>query len=156
MSRRNATEAVTLPRGTGKPLSEIGKGDAIEVEPITGSLAMSGVDLEKFMHEEVVVYVHPSREAGSLEVIPPNVNGINQPIIRGVNTPVKRKYVEALRRAHSITYEQKVQDPSRPENIQMLARAIPDYPFDVIEDSAKGKAWLKHIDEQIQDEARRA
>lgn len=156
-NKKHSSEALSsLPQGNARELSEISSNQGIEIEPITGGLVMGAVEYEKFLHDEVTIYLHPSRELGSLEVVTPSVNGINQPIIRGQQVRVKRKYLEALRRAYTINYEQRVQDPSRPENIQMLARAVPDYPFDVIEDSARGKAWLKLIDEQIQQEASRA
>lgn len=127
-------------RGMGELMSP-----GAEVEPV-GNMGMDDIALESFMHEEVMVYVHPTREIGTLDVISPNVNGINMPIQRGVNTMVKRKYVEALKRCHSIKYEQRVQNPSQPENIQMVEKKVPDYPFDVIQDSPKGKSWLKGIE----------
>ena len=154
--KKHGSEALSsLPQGPARPLSEINSNPSIEIEPITGGLVMESVQYTKFMNEEVMIYLHPSREQGALEVVTPSVDGVNQPIIRGKQVPVKRKYLEALRRAYTINYEQRVQDPSRPENIQMIARAVPDYPFDVIDDSAKGKAWLKLIDEQVQQEASR-
>jgi hypothetical protein len=141
--RGNRSEQDDLRAGPPKALSEIMTPGA-EVEPVT-SLGMDAIDLEKFMHEMVTIYVHPTREKGTLDVITPNANGINQPIIRGVNTPVRRKYVEALARCHSIRYEQRVQNPSQPENIQMVEKRVPDYPFDVVEDTKLGKEWLKKI-----------
>ena len=153
-NRRTPSGDVDLPQGAPKPLAEISTGAGIEIEPTrTG---MDSADLEAFMHEEVLIIVSPAKENGSLEVITPNVNGINQPIVRGQQIPVKRKYIEALARAHTIGYEQRVQNPSMPENIQMLAKAVPDYPFEVIEDTPKGKAWLKGVRERLQQEVSRA
>ena len=156
MARRHSSEPISLKATEGRPLAEIGASRAAEIEPITGSLSMDAAALEAFMNESVVIRVTPAREGGSLEVITPAVNGINQPIIRNQAIPVKRKYVEALASSYSITYEQKVQDPSRPENIQMVAKPVPDYPFEVVEDSAKGKAWLDAIYERIKQQVARA
>ena len=128
--------------GAPKGLPELTSGAGVEIERF---IDMDAVEMEKFMSETVVVYVHPSREAGSLEVITPSVNGTNQPIIRGRDLPIKRKYVEALARCHTIKYEQRVPDPSKPDNFQMVEKKVPDYPFDVIQDTPKGKAWLKNI-----------
>jgi len=141
---KNGTEHSDMVSGKSRGMGELMSPGA-EVEPV-GNMGMDDIALESFMHEEVMVYVHPTREIGTLDVISPNVNGINMPIQRGVNTMVKRKYVEALKRCHSIKYEQRVQNPSQPENIQMVEKKVPDYPFDVIQDSPKGKSWLKGIE----------
>lgn len=142
MAGKNGSTQNDLNQGKPKPLSEISSNEGHEVEPVN---SMDAVALEKFMHEEVTIFVHPTREGGSLDVITPNVNGVNQPIVRGVETNVKRKYVEALARCYSIKYETRVQNPSQPENIQMVEKKTPDYPFDVIRDTSEGKAWLKRV-----------
>jgi hypothetical protein len=112
---------------------------------VVSSMGMDAVKLEKFMHEEVLIYVHPARDKESLEVIVPSVNGSNMPIKRGQEVRVKRKYIESLARCHSIQYEQRVQNPSIPEDIQMIEKKVPDYPFDVREDTKQGKDWLKRV-----------
>lgn len=145
MSRNGSTQD-DLRQGAPKALSELATPGSIEIEKVT---TLDALELEKFMHEEVVIYVHPTREAGALDVITPNVNGMNQPIIRGKDTPVKRKYVEALAMSHSIKYEQRVQNPSQPENIQMVEKKVPDYPFDVVSDTKRGKEWLKRLYQSI-------
>lgn len=140
---RNGSEQDDLradgPRGLGELMTP-----GAEVESV-GNMGMDAIALEAFMHEPVEIYVHPSKEKGILEVITPSVGGINQPIIRGQKKVVKRKYVEALARCHSLTYEQRVQNPSQPENIQMIEVKVSDYPFDVTNDTKKGKAWLERI-----------
>lgn len=139
----NRTEARETKQGRARDLAEIGKPEFDETE-VLGS-ALGGVELEAFMHEPVLIYVHKARDPQSHDVIVPSVNGINQPIVRGQEVMVKRKYVESLARAHTIRYEQRVSDPSRPDSIQMVPKKVPDYPFDVREDSRKGKAWLDAI-----------
>lgn len=143
----NSSEQGDLRQNPPKPMSEIMSDNPV-IETVT-SMGMDAVDLEKFMHEIVVIYVHPSRERESLDVITPNVGGLNQPIIRGVDTPVKRKYVEALARCHSIRYEQRTPDPRNPDKIDMCEKRVPDYPFDVVQDTPKGKAWLKTVYESV-------
>jgi len=107
------------------------------------------IPLENFMNDVLTIIVHPAADEGSLDVITPNVNSLNQPIIRGVESPVKRKYVEALARCRTTKYTQKVMDPGRPESIQMQPRTIVTYPFSVIHDpDPNGPAWLKAIMEQ--------
>lgn len=133
-ARTRALDELTTP---GLPMEEV------------GSMGMDAVELEAFMHELVTIYVHPTREKGALEVVTPSCNGTNQPIVRGVETPVKRKYVEALARAHSIEYKQRRPDPSAPDNIQMDEVKMPDYPFDLLQDTARGVAWFKRLQQSI-------
>lgn len=143
MSR--TTEARDLRQPAAKPLSEIGTPDIADVEIVTNAGISDAAELEAFMQEKVEIYVHKGRGPHDLDVVVPNVGGTNQPIVRGVWVAVKRKYVEALARAHTIRYEQKVMDPTRPEAIQMVPKAVPDYPFDCRDDSRRGKKWLEAI-----------
>jgi len=140
---RNSTEHQDLKSGYARGLTELATPGA-EVE-VVSAMNMNSVELEAFMNEEVLIHVHKSREHGALEVIVPSVNGINMPIVRGVPTLVKRKYVEALARGHSVDYEQQTPDSSRPENIQVIEKRVASYPFDVREDSAKGKEWFRRL-----------
>lgn len=121
-------------------------GNPGPIEKVAETDFVKAAELENFMQEMVTVYVAPSTTAGELEVITPMVNGVNQPIIRGREIQVKRKYIEALARGRTIVYDQQVQDPSRPENIQMVERAAVTYPFSVSHDpNPKGRAWLEAI-----------
>jgi hypothetical protein len=126
-------------------LAELGNADSADVETVTNGGVTDAAERAAFMEEAVEIFVHKGRGQHDLDVIVPSVNGKNQPIVRGHWVPVKRKYVEALARAHTIRYEQKVADPSRPEAFVMEAKAIPDYPFDVRDDSRRGKKWLDAI-----------
>lgn len=139
MSRTAAREATERTA----PLSEFGKPEDVEV--VTNAGISNAAELEAFMSEQVEVFVHKGRGPHDLDVIVPCVGGINQPIVRGHWVPIKRKYIEALARAHTIRYEQKVADPSRPEAFVMVEKKVPDYPFDVRDDSRRGKKWLESI-----------
>lgn len=130
----------------GKPftLSEI--HDHKSVEGVEGENFNDAIALEAFMNELVLIYVHTDGTNGALEVITPTVNGVNQPIIRGRNQAIKRKYVEVLARSKITTYRQEVTDPSRPENIQMTPLANMTAPFVVREDrNPRGRAWLEAL-----------
>lgn len=141
---RGKMEAGEVAQEKARGLDELGP-KAIEQVSETNF----NVDLEKFMHEYVVIRVHDDNQEGSLPVICPSVKGINQPIVRGRDTPVRRKYVEALARCRTTTYEQMVQNPAEPANIQMIPKTVLSYPFQVVEDkNPKGQAWLKAILEQ--------
>lgn len=121
-------------------LGEIGKGGGIE--PASDRLDL---DTEAFMHEMVTIMVHPSNEEGQLDVITPNINGINQPIVRGQEQVVKRKYVEALARCRTTKFEQQLADFRDPASHQMVEKTVLSYPFAILKDSDKGKAWMKGI-----------
>ena len=143
MSRGKSIEQDDLQGATTRTLDEL-TTPGMPLEQV-GAMGMDAIELEAFMHEKVEIFVHPTKEKGSLDVITPSCNGINQPIVRGVASIVKRKYVEALARCHSIQYEQKTPDPSKPDAIQMVETKSPDYPFDLLRDSDKGRDWFKRL-----------
>lgn len=125
-------------------LEELGAKEGIEV--VAEKDFIASAKLEAFMNEKLKIMVHPDTQDGSLEVIVPNVNAVNQPIIRGQECLVKRKYVEALARGRTTKYVQKVIDASKPENIQMEERTVLTYPFAVLEDpNSLGREWLQNI-----------
>lgn len=126
-------------------LAELTSGAGVEIEPVTN---LDGLELEKFMQEPVVVYVHKTKEKGALEIITPGVNGKNMPIVRGVATTVKRKYVESLIMSHEVNYEQRI-NPLSPDQFEMVKVATPSYPFDVMKDSEQGYAWKDRLEESL-------
>ena len=143
---KKITEAVTekLPKERSVSMSEIGEGEPVEVmsDHDIGRVA----EQEKFSNDILTIRVHPDNAEGSLPVICPSVNGLNQPIIRGVESKIKRKYVEALARCRTTKYEQEETNPTRPENIQMRETTIVSYPFAVLHDPhPHGREWLDLI-----------
>jgi hypothetical protein len=101
---------------------------------------------ESFMNEVVTVLVHATTDENQSPHVIVNCNGMNQPIIRGVPTDVKRKYVEILARMKETRYSQHVHNPAAPDQIEMRARHGLSYPFDLVEDkNPRGRAWLNHI-----------
>ncbi len=121
--------------GETQPIERVAENDFSEV-----------AKLERFMHEELTVIVHPDQMEGSLDIITIPVNGTNQNIIRGREQRVKRKYIEALARTRTTVYDQRVQNPAEPANIQMVPRTTLTYPFSVLADpSANGREWLQAI-----------
>ena len=141
-------EAATekLSKGDSFTLSEIGDKSVEPIEPTADDDLTRQMAEEAFANEMVTILVHPDNSEGALDVITPNVNGVNQPIVRGVQTKVKRKYVEALARARFTKYVQKRPDPSRPDYIVMDEVTVLSYPFAVIEDpNPRGREWLEQI-----------
>lgn len=136
-----------IAKGSQITLQEIGNGKGIE--RVTEKDFVKSAELERFMNEKVKIYVHPDGTQGALSVIVVTVNGVNQPIIRGRDQVVKRKYVEVLARSTITTYQQLTPDPTKPENIQMDNIVASTYPFTVREDkNPKGWPWLESIMKQ--------
>lgn len=123
------------------------KTAGVEVEPVSADSDLRKLAAqEAFMNEQVRIRLQESAVEGSLEIETPNVNGVNQPILRGVPVWVKRKYVEALARSTVTNYRQETRDPRAPDDIRMVPKTAPSYPFEVLEDkNPKGRAWLDAI-----------
>ena len=101
---------------------------------------------ESFMNELVTINVHSTPDENQAASLVVNVNGTNQPIIRGYPTMVRRKYVEVLARMKETKYNQITRNASAPDQIDMVARHGLCYPFDLVEDTnPRGRAWLQHV-----------
>ena len=101
---------------------------------------------EAFMNEYVTILVAESADDNVNQIPTPSVNGVMQPILRGHNTRVKRKYVEVLARCKETKYSQNRSNPMEPERIDMVSRSALAYPFHVVEDkNPVGAAWLSAV-----------
>jgi hypothetical protein len=101
---------------------------------------------EAFMHEVVTVMVHSTTDENQSPHVIVNCNGVNQPIVRGVPTQIRRKYLEILARMKETKYSQRTLNPAAPDQIEMIARSGFAYPFEVIEDkNPRGRAWLSNV-----------
>ena len=142
--RKKDVDENSVPKKDEFGLDEI--GTATGLEQVTENDFVGAAEMEAFMNQPVTIIVSSSTNKEDLPVIIPNVNGINQPIVRGKQTTVKRKYVEALARCTDTRYEQRIKDPSQPDKIQMIEYTVPKYPFTVIKDPhPNGFAWLESI-----------
>lgn len=143
LQKRLEKQATEVASGQSMTLSEIGKGGVEKVEEFDPARAIA---VEAFMNELVTVLVYPDGQPGALDVITITCNGVNQPIVRGREQQIKRKYVEILARSRITNYVQEVLDPQRPESIQMKPLAALTYPFAVRrDDNPYGSAWLEAI-----------
>ena len=121
-------------------------GTATGLEQVSENDFVKKAELEAFMNQYITIILAPSSNKEDLTVVTPNVNGINQPIVRGRQTKVKRKYVEALIRCTNTRFEQRVADPSQPDKIKMVEYTVPQYPLTVISDPhPNGFTWLESI-----------
>lgn len=97
------------------------------------------------MNEYVVIYVHPDAGEGRLNYVCPNVSGMNQLILRGVEQKVKRKYVEVLARSRITDYAPMQPNYRKPEDMAMVPMTNLTAQFEVRGDSERGQRWLKAI-----------
>lgn len=121
--------------------------DAPEVETVSASFDFRQLAAsEAFMNEFVTVLVHSTTDENQAPHIIINCNGINQPIIRGVPTKIRRKYLEILARMKETKYQQHTPNPAAPDVTEMRARHGLAYPFEVTEDgNPRGRAWLNNV-----------
>lgn len=119
----------------------------VTVDPVSGNVDFRQLASdEAFMNEMVTVMVHPTTDENQPPHVIVNCNGTNQPIIRGVPTIVKRKYVEILARMKETKYTQVTPNPSAPDVTEMRARTALAYPFDLMEDkNPRGRGWLQNV-----------
>lgn len=125
--------------------------EIVDDQPIIETVAASKdfrelASEEAFMNEFVTVLVHQTTDENQAPHVIVNCNGTNQPIIRGVPTTIRRKYLEILARMKETKYRQEVRNPSAPDQIDMIARSGLAYPFELMEDAnPRGRAWLQHV-----------
>lgn len=134
-----------LGKGASIPIGEIGAAHQGIVRTEENDHGKN-VEAEAFANDILEIEITPSSNKEDLDVVTPSVNGVNQPIVRGMRSFVKRKYVEALARCRFTRYAQRVADPSNPENIQMVENTSLVYPFTVYSDPhPNGREWLQAI-----------
>ena len=121
--------------------------DQQEIEPVGKSADFKKLaGEESFMNEPVTIRIHATTDENQAPHVIVNCNGVNQPIVRGIATEIKRKYVEILARMKETRYTQVTKNPSAPDVSEMVARSGLAYPFELLEDkNPKGKPWLDHI-----------
>ena len=101
---------------------------------------------EAFMNERVTVVLADTTDENAPPHIILSCNGTTQPLLRGVPTSIRRKFVEVLARCKESKYSQRQANPMEPDRIEMVQRTAMAYPFEVQEDAnPKGRAWLKAV-----------
>lgn len=102
------------------------------------------LDEMAFMNEIVTVRVHESTDKNANPFPEVYVNGRVQRFVRGEEQKVRRCFVEVLARAKGTTYDNvKLKDNEGEDKYAYPSHTAEVYPFVVIDDSPKGKAWLK-------------
>lgn len=119
--------------------------DAPVIETISKDTKQLVLD-EAFMNEMVTVMVHSSTDENQSPHVVLNCNGTNQPLMRGVPSTIRRKYVEILAHMKETKYSQVTRNPAAPDQIDMIARHGLAYPFELMEDAnPRGRAWLNNV-----------
>ena len=132
----------SLSPGRSFALSEIGDPGPIEI--VSERDFVNEAALEDFMNELIEIRLNDAAAEGDLQVETPSLNGVNMPLIRGQWIKVKRKYVEVLCQARTVTFIQEARNPVDPADIAMVERSRLSYPFEVRHDpNPKGRAWLE-------------
>src|SRR5512147_2256507 len=87
--------------------------DQTVVDTVSGNVDFGKLAAdEAFMNEHVTIMIHPTTDENQPNHVILNVNGVNQPVVRGVQTVVKRKYLEVLARMKETKYSQPQRDMS--------------------------------------------
>lgn len=125
---------------------EILDGEPV-IEPVSAAADFRALAAnEAFMNEIVTVMVHATTDENQAPTVIVNCNGVNQPIQRGVPTPIRRKYLEILARMKETKYTQVTPNPAAPDVSEMRARHGLAYPFELVaDDNPKGRAWLNNV-----------
>lgn len=118
-----------------------------EIEPVTGILAKSTLDMLAFMEESITVRVQTTPERNAEPIIGVWVNGKSQYFPRGQNVTCKRKYVEQLARSRTTDFTQEeFIDGKGYKAIRNIPNTSLRYPFQVIrDDSPNAMSWLEKI-----------
>ena len=118
-----------------------------EVEPHTDMTRIDSKAEElKFMEEPVVIVIHESQSPNEEPVVHIGVNGDNVWIRRGVETKVRRKHVLNLLTARPISYSTvEGMDRDGAKTVNLKSRTSLKYPFAVIDDTQKGREWMRQI-----------
>jgi hypothetical protein len=140
-----------MPRGIKNNLGETVDGSKMEVIE-DQTLEKPSVEFnteardEAFMNEMVTIILADTTDENAPPHIILSVNGVTQPLLRGVPTMVRRKFVEVLARCKESKYNQRTANPMEPDRIEMVQRTAFAYPFEVVEDkNPKGRAWLRAV-----------
>lgn len=122
-------------------------GNPGSIEPVDGSPndIKKRVELEAFMSEMVKVRIAPTSDDGKNAVIVPQVNGVNQPIARGVWVSIKRRYLEVLARNKREKFRQLTPNPMEIERKIMQGYSAVEDPFEVMDPNPLGTPWLNRI-----------
>jgi hypothetical protein len=110
------------------------------------------LEMEKFMHEGVVIEIHTISEADTAAPAAYlSDNGDGRWLPRGVRIRIPRKFVEILARSREAHYSTagESKDHEADNRLPVKVRTRPGYGYSVIEDkNPLGRAWLEAVRRQ--------
>lgn len=116
------------------------------VQPVDGRKTKEWIEENAFMNEPVTVMIHDSTDDTSNPFPEVWVNGRVQRFVRGEEQTVRRCFVERLARAKVTKYRnQMAKTPDGDDTYVYPSHTGLLYPFSVVNDTAKGRAWLKTV-----------
>ena len=117
------------------------------VEVVTDKDAMTTLETEKFMEDELVIVIHRSTDKNALEKVPVGVNGETAWLPRDTKIRLPRKFVERLARAQEATFRTDDNPDPRMDEGKVIRRTNGQvFPFAVLHDpSPRGQAWLAKV-----------
>lgn len=119
-----------------------------EIIPVeTAAINKDYADALQFNEQVLTIVIQPSGEENAPMVIPVWNNGEPMWIKVGVQTNIKRKFVEDLLRAKPISVQtMHEEEGSRVVNNRVLRSARSKYPLTIIHDpSPKGYEWMARV-----------
>jgi hypothetical protein len=114
---------------------------------IAGAEELKGVDVAKFMEEELTIVIHKSTDKNALERVPVGVNGETAWLPRDTKIRLPRKFVERLARAQEATFRTDDNPDPRMDEGKIIRRTNGQvFPFAVLHDpNPRGAAWLQRV-----------
>ena len=129
--------------GTGKAEKTVTQG----IEPVEMERMKEMAELEKFMNEELDVFVYEGMDESDEKIVQLGINGVNQFVVRGRQQKIKRKFVEALCRAKQVRVTSTGRIGPNGDAVNDVRSMVSlQYPFQVMHDpNPKGPPWLKGV-----------
>jgi hypothetical protein len=143
-------QTVAIP-GLEVDLSQMNRDD-LEVQPLDSARLQKQKAAElAFLEELVIINIHQTGELGAEDPVPLGVNGRMCYVRRGVDTIVRRKYVEQLLRAkpQTVSTEQQRKPNGDVANLVHKHSSL-KYPFAIVrDDNPRGRVWQRNILQQV-------
>lgn len=117
-----------------------------DIEVVTDLRHATLLEHEKFLNEQVEVYIHPTSEKNADRAFTISVNGVSELFLRGQKRHVKRRFVFGLATARPTTYSnEEYTDVNGARAYRWPTYTGLRYPFSVINDTVKGVEWLDQV-----------
>jgi hypothetical protein len=148
MARRIEAGEASIPQTPAYTIPEIQAGKHLLAreagDNLLDVLGMDELEMAAFMEEKVLIEMAEMPTDSGQVGVPLAVAPDTQWVIGGQRALIKRKFVEVLARARTDNYKQ-YQNLQNPAASRPVPKTSLSYPFSVIEDTPKGRSWLKEL-----------